>query len=267
MPLVRQTAYAQNVNLYLAPTADARETWLSLIRTIGIEGRCFVVSSNMAVRESPKPAAAAVTAATTHQVTDGAGAFSHASDESPHPRSPTIPRRNSIFDEDGNEIVLPVKHAGSPPATTRRTPRRNSIICEDGNEIILPGPKSPTSPFASKFLQSPPPPLARQIAPAADNQEWLSRGGSVIVSPFGDVLAGPQWEDDDGIIYASVDFDECIRGRLDLDTAGSYSRLVAPLRSGFTISTLEANHVAFHLFRNDSFKLSVEGLYLEALPY
>lgn len=48
------------------------------------------------------------------------------------------------------------------------------------------------------------------------------------MSPFGDVLAGPQWEDDEGIIYADVDFEDCIRGRLDLDTAGSYSRLVAP---------------------------------------
>jgi nitrilase len=52
----------------------------------------------------------------------------------------------------------------------------------------------------------------------------VSRGGSSIVSPFGDVLAGPQWEDDEGVIYADVDFDDCIRGRLDLDAAGSYSR-------------------------------------------
>ena len=71
---------------------------------------------------------------------------------------------------------------------------------------------------------------------------FISRGGSAIVSPFGDVLAGPQWEDDEGIIYADVDFADCIRGRLDLDAAGSYSR-------------------------NDSFKFSVEGLDLTPLPY
>jgi nitrilase len=118
MPLLRQSLYAQNINLYLAPTADGRDTWLSLMRTIGIEGRCFVVSSNMAQRKK-----------------------------------------------------LAAAEENAPPAV-----------------------------------------------------EWISRGGSSIVSPFGDVLAGPQWDDDEAIIYVDVDFDDCIRGRLDLDVAGSYSR-------------------------------------------
>jgi nitrilase len=123
MPLLRQSLYAQNVNLYLAPTADGRDTWLSLLRTIGIEGRCFVVSANMAQRIRLE---------------------SNASSQEP--------------DQPG---------------------------------------------------------------------EWISRGGSSIISPFGEVLAGPQWEDDSGIVFADVDFDDCIRGRLDLDVAGSYSRWAA----------------------------------------
>jgi nitrilase len=60
--------------------------------------------------------------------------------------------------------------------------------------------------------------------PQESQTKFISRGGSSIVSPFGDVLAGPQWEDDEGIIYADVDLEDCVRGRLDLDAAGSYSR-------------------------------------------
>lgn len=61
---------------------------------------------------------------------------------------------------------------------------------------------------------------------------YITRGGSSIVSPFGEVLAGPQWEveaedENDGIIYADVDLEDCVRGRLDFDAAGSYSRFVS----------------------------------------
>jgi predicted amidohydrolase len=65
-------------------------------------------------------------------------------------------------------------------------------------------------------------------------EKFISRGGSAIVSPFGEVIAGPQWEDDEGILYADLDFEDCIRGRLDLDTAGSYSRWVPSVRSLWT---------------------------------
>lgn len=138
MPLLRMSLYSQNVNLYLAPTADARDTWLALMRTVACEGRCFVLSSNQCVKRKDQP--------------------------------------EWVYAGNNNE---------------------------DSKEI--------------------------------DKEEWACRGGSAIIDPLGEVIAGPLWEDDDGLLVAEVDFDDCLRGRLDLDVAGSYSR-------------------------NDAFKLSVEGL-------
>lgn len=109
-----------------------------------------------------------------------------------------------MFDENGNEIVL----------------------CCDADDEVPPKTNGSST-------------VTRE---ATKTQEWVSRGGSSIVSPFGDVLAGPQWEDADGLVYADVDFRDCVRGRLDMDAGGSYSR-------------------------NDSFKFSVEGLDLDPLPY
>ena len=56
--------------------------------------------------------------------------------------------------------------------------------------------------------------------------EYVSRGGSCIISPTGEVLEGPLWEtEQDGeILSRVVDFEDCERGRLDLDVAGSYGR-------------------------------------------
>ncbi|EHK47735.1 nitrilase [Trichoderma atroviride IMI 206040] len=136
MPLLRQALYQQNVNLYLAPTADARPTWLPLMETIGYEGRCFVLSANQAVRDDQLP-----------------------------------------------EWITEIKREG----------------------------------------------------------KMVSSGGSCIVSPFGQVLAGPLWDKDGELLIQELDFEECERGRLDLDVAGSYSR-------------------------NDSFHLEVKGLDLIPPP-
>jgi nitrilase len=51
----------------------------------------------------------------------------------------------------------------------------------------------------------------------------LINGSSVIVSPFGQVLAGPL-RDSEGILIAEVDLKEVARGKFDLDSVGHYAR-------------------------------------------
>ncbi len=51
----------------------------------------------------------------------------------------------------------------------------------------------------------------------------LSRGGSMIVSPLGEVLAGPNFEEET-ILSADLDLDEIARGKFDFDVVGHYAR-------------------------------------------
>ncbi|WP_017727852.1 carbon-nitrogen hydrolase family protein [Halalkalibacterium ligniniphilum] len=55
MPLARAAMYAKGVQIYIAPTADARELWQSTIRHIAAEGRCFVLSCNQYVKKEMYP--------------------------------------------------------------------------------------------------------------------------------------------------------------------------------------------------------------------
>jgi nitrilase len=113
--------YAKGVDLYLAPTADSRETWTATLRHIACEGRCFVLGCNQYVTKSMYP--------------------------------------------------------------------------ED-----LEG-----------------------IADLSNQPEVMCRGGSAIVSPLGEVLAGPLF-DQEGILYADLDMGEVARSRFDLDVVGHYAR-------------------------------------------
>lgn len=53
--------------------------------------------------------------------------------------------------------------------------------------------------------------------------EVMSRGGSVIISPLGEVLAGPLWGEE-GILTAELDLDEVTKSKLDFDVIGHYAR-------------------------------------------
>jgi nitrilase len=55
MPLLRMHMYSRGVQIYCAPTADDRETWLSTMRHIALEGRCFVLGCNQFARRSNYP--------------------------------------------------------------------------------------------------------------------------------------------------------------------------------------------------------------------
>jgi len=121
MPLARMALYGKGVELYLAPTADARETWQATMRHIACEGRCFVLGCNQFVRKDMYPA-----------------------------------------DLAGVEEVSSLAE----------------VVC---------------------------------------------RGGSMIVSPLGEVLAGPLF-DEEGILFAELDMAEVARSRFDFDVVGHYAR-------------------------------------------
>jgi nitrilase len=123
MPLARTSLYNQGVELYLAPTADSRETWQATIRHIAMEGRCYVLSCNQFVTKADYP----------------------------------------------NDL---------------------------GKASM------------------------QELAAAPDP---LSRGGSAIISPLGEYLAGPLW-DEAGILYATIDPGAITEARFDFDVVGHYSR-------------------------------------------
>lgn len=130
MPLARVAMYEKGTELYLAPTADSRESWQATMQHIALEGRCFVLGCNQYVTKSMYP-------------TD-----------------------------------LPM------------------------------------------------------LEELADQPEEMCRGGSVIISPLGEVLAGPLYGQE-GILYAELDREELIRSKVDFDVVGHYAR---PDTFNFTIN-------------------------------
>ena len=248
MPLLRQSLYSQNVNLYLAPTADGRDTWLPLMRTVAHEGRAFVLSANQCVQRKHLPAW--IRQATRN---DSVSQSVVAVDGAPLSR-----RRTSIVTkvDDGHEICWPPCDSQTDDVEQSKTqaPKTNGIAADAQStvtEISRKDTPSPKRRRRSIITETPEHheicwPQGKQSASdlptLEDEEEFLSRGGSCIISPLGEVLAGPLWEkSDDAMLIADVDFDDCDRGRFDLDVAGHYSR-------------------------NDAFKLVVEGLDLDPPP-
>jgi nitrilase len=120
MPMLRMAMYSKGVALYCAPTADDRDTWLSSMQHVALEGRCFVLTACQFIRKKDLPGSVRV----------------------------------SLGD--------------SPDAV-------------------------------------------------------LMRGGSAIISPLGQVLAGPHF-DGETILTATLDLNEIGRAKFDFDVAGHYSR-------------------------------------------
>ncbi|KAK5129964.1 hypothetical protein LTR08_002681 [Meristemomyces frigidus] len=189
MPLLRYALYSQNVNLWLAPTADARDSWWPLMRTVGNEGRCFVLSAISCVKRKNLP----------EWIEGVKGSATATGSQQPK-----------------DELV-------SPPTEANATAASGSDIISDGD-------------MSTKNRSSPAP---YRATPASPGEDFVCRGGSCIVGPMGNSICDPLWEvEDGGLLITEADFEDCERGRLDLDVAGSYSR-------------------------NDSFRLSVEGLCLD----
>ena len=55
LPLLRAAMYGKGIEIYCAPTADARDSWLATVRHIAVEGRCFVLSCNQFNRRRDFP--------------------------------------------------------------------------------------------------------------------------------------------------------------------------------------------------------------------
>ena len=58
---------------------------------------------------------------------------------------------------------------------------------------------------------------------AKDEPEMMCPGGSVIVSPFGEVIEGPLF-DKSGVLIADLDLEQVKMSRLDFDANGHYNR-------------------------------------------
>ncbi|MBK5289557.1 MAG: carbon-nitrogen hydrolase family protein [Acidimicrobiia bacterium] len=56
MPLARTALYAQGIDIYVAPTWDNSDEWISTLRHIAKEGQCWVLGATPCIRGSDVPA-------------------------------------------------------------------------------------------------------------------------------------------------------------------------------------------------------------------
>lgn len=56
MPLARYALYAQNIDIYVAPTWDSGDTWLATMQHLSREGGCWVIvcATSMEVADIPQ---------------------------------------------------------------------------------------------------------------------------------------------------------------------------------------------------------------------
>ncbi len=55
MPLARMSLYQQGIEIYMAPTADCRDSWQATLNHIACEGRCFVLGCNQYLTKEHYP--------------------------------------------------------------------------------------------------------------------------------------------------------------------------------------------------------------------
>ena len=55
MPLLRMAMYSKGIQLYCAPTADDRDTWIPTCQHVALEGRCFVLTACQHLRRGDCP--------------------------------------------------------------------------------------------------------------------------------------------------------------------------------------------------------------------
>jgi nitrilase len=76
---------------------------------------------------------------------------------------------------------------------------------------------------ACQFLQRRDLPEGQECVLGEDADTVLMRGGSLIVGPLGEMLAGPDYSGET-VLYAEIDPAEIARARYDFDAVGHYSR-------------------------------------------
>ena len=81
-----------------------------------------------------------------------------------------------------------------------------------------------------------------------DPEAVVTRGGSCIVDPFGNFLAGPN-TDDEVILTAEIDRGQIIRGKYDLDVVGHYARRTRSGSRGAWADRAKQRHPPCHRCR------------------
>jgi nitrilase len=76
---------------------------------------------------------------------------------------------------------------------------------------------------ANQFARRRDYPAEYRTAFGDDPETVLSRGGSCIIGPLGQVLAGPDFAGET-ILTADIDLQDVARARLDFDAVGHYAR-------------------------------------------
>ena len=147
MALLRQSLYQQNINLFLAPTADARDTWAPLMQTVGAEGRCFVLSANQCQRRG---------------------------------HLPEWIRGNTVREGDGASI-------GNDQYTKTTARRRSSVVAktEYGHEIAIKSDSAIEDDYDQDGTGNINGAASENAFPNPADNEFVSRGGSCIVGPQG----------------------------------------------------------------------------------